>query len=210
MAYPYDQHAQPQAPYPYADYASTTTRLEPYPPYSSQDFVSPERDGRGVPGGREPRQYPQAQTYPPPLPNPAGYPDDAYDPDDVESIKYGAHARQSQFGNVPVTRGSIAAQMAAEGQIPKKEGLRMYRKDEHAGALTRGGRARCCGRVVCCTLMLVVLIVVGIVAAFFLWVKPPDVSFNGIEPPASGQEVSIANSGFNINVRLNIGVINPN
>ena len=57
--------------------------------------------------------------------------------------------------------------MAAEGQIPKKVGLKMYRKDEHAGALTRGGKARCCGRVVCCTIILVVLIIVGIVAAFF-------------------------------------------
>lgn len=106
----------------------------------------------------------------------------------------------------------------------------MYRKDEHAGALTRGGKFRCCGRVVCCTIMLVVLIIVGIVAAFFrtfaplsseielagrielirratsrtVWIKPPDVSFNGIEPPSNGQEVSVVGSGFNINVRLNV------
>lgn len=66
----------------------------------------------------------------------------------------------------PVTRGSIAAQMAAEGQIPKKEGLRMWRSDEHAGALMKGGRLRCCGRVCCCSIILVILILVSIVAAF--------------------------------------------
>lgn len=43
----------------------------------------------------------------------------------------------------------------------------MFRKDEHAGALTRGGRARCCGRVLCCSIILIILILVGIVAAFF-------------------------------------------
>lgn len=152
-------------------------------------------------------------TYPPQLHD---YNHAGYSEDDVESLKapplggYSTGVDYSKSGTVPVTRGSIAAQMAAEGQIPKEVGLKMYRKDEHAGALTRGGKARCCGRVLCCTIMLVVLIIVGIVAAFFLWVKPPDVSFNGIEPPQNGEEVSVVGSGFNINVRLNIGVINPN
>lgn len=175
----------------------------------------------GLPGGRN-----NTTQYPPQL--------NDYSTDDLESIKGGAYPggfvpNSVDKNGIPVTRGSIAAQMAAEGQIPKKEGLRMYRKDEHAGALTRGGRARCCGRVVCCTIMLVILILVGIVAAFFrtyktsfslsvttgavltggrflfvVWVKPPDVSFNGIEPPSNGQEVSVVGSGFNINVRLNV------
>ncbi|GAA5844711.1 hypothetical protein JCM5353_005833 [Sporobolomyces roseus] len=188
MAYPYD-HQQ-----------SYGAHVQPdYPPYTSSDFVSPHRDGVGLPGGRN-----NTNQYPPQL--------NDYSTDDLESIKGGGGFVPNSVdkNGIPVTRGSIAAQMAAEGQIPKKEGLRMYRKDEHAGALTRGGRARCCGRVVCCTIMLVILILVGIVAAFFLWVKPPDVSFNGIEPPSNGQEVSVVGSGFNINVRLNIGVINPN
>jgi len=103
----------------------------------------------------------------------------------------------------------------------------MFRKDEHAGALTRGGRARCFGRVFCCTLILVVLILVGIVAAFFcawpaacaalvrrltrscafhrtVWVKPPDVGFEGIEGPESGSEVTVASDGFDLNVRLKV------
>ncbi|KAM0792277.1 hypothetical protein ACM66B_004968 [Microbotryomycetes sp. NB124-2] len=110
----------------------------------------------------------------------------------------------------PVTRGSIAAQMAAEGQIPKKEGLRLWRMDEHKGTFTRGGRGRCCGRVCCCALILALIVIVSIFAAFFLWVKPPSVSFNGIEASSIGDSVSVGSNGFNLNVKLNIGVINPN
>ncbi|GAA5947243.1 hypothetical protein JCM3765_001587 [Sporobolomyces pararoseus] len=190
MSYPYD---------------STGAHYSHNPQYSQSDFISP-RDQQLQPGSRQ-QQQPPLNTYPPQL-------HDYQVEDDVESLKQpplGGYSTGIEYGkSVPVTRGSIAAQMAAEGQIPKKVGLKMYRKDEHAGALTRGGKARCCGRVVCCTLILVVLIIVSIVAAFFLWVKPPDVSFNGIEPPQNGQEVSVVGSGFNINVRLNIGVINPN
>ena len=150
MAYPYDNHQS---------YGQQHVQPD-YPPYTSSDFVSPHRDGVGLPGGRN-------NQYPPQL--------NDYSTDDLESIKGGYPSPGAGGGigsavdknGIPVTRGSIAAQMAAEGQIPKKEGLRMYRKDEHAGALTRGGRARCCGRVLCCTIMLVILILVGIVAAFF-------------------------------------------
>lgn len=182
----------------YPPYDSATgTHYSHNPQYSQSDFVSP-RD-------QQLQQHGQANTYPPQLHD--------YQDEDVESLKqppiggYSTaidYGKTNSNGGVPVTRGSIAAQMAAEGQIPKKVGLKMYRKDEHAGALTRGGKARCCGRVVCCTIILVVLIIVSIVAAFFLWVKPPDVSFNGIEPPQNGQEVSVVGSGFNLNVRLNV------
>lgn len=43
-----------------------------------------------------------------------------------------------------------------------------------------------------------------------MWVKPPSVTFNGIEGPASGSEVAMIDNGFSLNVRLNIGVVNPN
>ncbi|GAA6051172.1 hypothetical protein JCM3770_002573 [Rhodotorula araucariae] len=178
----------PYAPAPSpgaADYPDHPAYPYAHPEYAHSDFVSPDRDGQPVPGGR--------QTYPP-------------HSDDLDKFAHAA-AYEKQAA---VTRGSIAAQLAAEGSIPKKEGLRMFRKDEHAGALTRGGRARCCGRVFCCSLILVVLILVGIVAAFFLWVKPPDVGFEGIEGPESGDQVSVADGGFNLNFRLKINVINPN
>ncbi|GAA5978865.1 hypothetical protein JCM11641_003594 [Rhodosporidiobolus odoratus] len=185
-AYP-EQNLYSNQPYAYPPSPNEEVNQPHYPPYSSQDFNS-ERDHAGVPRAR--------QTYPPER--------------EDESAKYGAAGYGYEKAGVPVTRGSIAAQMAAEGQIPKKEGLRMWRKDEHAGALTRGGRTRCCGRVFCCSVILIVLIVVGIVAAFFLWVKPPDVSFDGIEDPETGSIVSVASGGFNLNFRLKINVINPN
>ncbi|GAA5835254.1 hypothetical protein JCM9279_004486 [Rhodotorula babjevae] len=185
QAHTYGDHNQPSS-YPYQGQGD----------YSQSDFVSPERDGNGIPGGRQ-------QTYPPQA------------SDLSLADKYGAGGYEHEVAStwekpVPVTRGSIAAQLAAEGSIPKKEGLRMFRKDEHAGALTRGGRARCCGRVFCCTLILAILILVGIVAAFFLWVKPPDVGFDGIEGPETGSEVTVASDGFDLNVRLKINVVNPN
>ncbi|GAA5917151.1 hypothetical protein JCM8208_004851 [Rhodotorula glutinis] len=186
----YDHHHQQQpSSYPYQGQGD----------YSQSDFVSPDRDGDGIPGGRN-----LQSTYPPPQASELSLAD-----------KYGAGGYEHEVAStwekpVPVTRGSIAAQLAAEGSIPKKEGLRMFRKDEHAGALTRGGRARCCGRVFCCTLILAILILVGIVAAFFLWVKPPDVGFDGIEGPESGSEVTVATDGFDLNVRLKINVVNPN
>ncbi|CEQ39921.1 SPOSA6832_01480, partial [Sporobolomyces salmonicolor] len=178
----YNQHQGPYAvpPSPAADDYQPDQH---YPPYSSTDFISPERDGGGIAGGRQPATYPPMSI--------------GADGLDAESVKYGAGAFEKS--HLPVTRGSIAAQMAAEGQIPKKEGLRMWRKDEHAGALTRGGRARCCGRVLCCTIILVILIIVGIV-------RPPDVSFNGIEAPSSGSEVSVTTGGFDLNVRLNVSI----
>ncbi|KPV75951.1 uncharacterized protein RHOBADRAFT_52959 [Rhodotorula graminis WP1] len=220
MSYAYPQHHQhhdypdqyPPVHDPYANdpYAQTYAHQPPsaYPyqgdahgDYSQSDFVSPDRDGDGIPGGRNLHQ----STYPPPQASDVSLAD-----------KYAAGAYEHEAASstwekpVPVTRGSIAAQLAAEGSIPKKEGLRMFRKDEHAGALTRGGRARCCGRVFCCTLILAILILVGIVAAFFLWVKPPDVGFDGIEGPETGSEVTVATDGFDLNVRLKINVVNPN
>ena len=63
-------------------------------------------------------------------------------------------------------RASMAAQMAAEGQIPKRRGLRMWRSEERGGAFTRGGRGRTCGRCCCCTIVIVILLIVGIVCGF--------------------------------------------
>lgn len=119
--------------------------------------------------------------------------------------------------------------MAAEGQIPKKEGLRMWRSDEHRGTMLKGGRGRCCGRVCCCTIIIAIILIVGIVASFFrkslllqraaagcqadaclgsgvatVWIKPPGVSFDGIEGPATGSEVAEISDGFSLNIRLKV------
>lgn len=108
------------------------------------------------------------------------------------------------------SRGSVAAQMAAEGAIPEKAGLRMWRSDEHSGAFLRGGKGKCCGRCCCCTMIVVALLLIGIVAGFLLWVRPPNATFNGIEPPTAGNQVDLQQGGFLLNFDLNIGVTNPN
>ena len=70
-----------------------------------------------------------------------------------------------------VTRGSVALLAAAEGKIPKKEGLKMWRSDEHHGVFTAGGRGKTCFRCCCCTIVLAIIIVIGVVASFLLWVS---------------------------------------
>lgn len=128
----------------------------------------------------------------------------------------------NEGGKYPVTRGSIAAQMAAEGQIPKNAGLKMFRTDEHKGALMKGGRAKCCLRVCGCSLLLALIIVVSAIAAFLraclflfpfkqstsdrspVFARPPDVSFNGIEAPSTGSIVAVQSNGFNLNFQLNV------
>lgn len=116
--------------------------------------------------------------------------------------------------------------MAAEGQIPKKEGLRLFRTDEHAGGWLRGGKIRCCGRVTCCCLMLTIVIIISAVGSFFrkrlpsplsrspaddfarvsVYTRAPDITFNGIEPPLTGQQVDIQTGGFILNLGLNVSV----
>ncbi|KAL8292947.1 hypothetical protein RQP46_000641 [Phenoliferia psychrophenolica] len=166
-----------------------------YPPYAStehfrqEDFVGQDQSGR-------------RDQYPPIRGGHGASPDGSPDTHSANfnSGDYGGYEK----GMNPVSRGSIAAQMAAEGQIPKKEGLRMWRADEHAGALTRGGRGRACGRICCCSIILVLIILVSIIASFL------HVTFNGVEAPANGSEVTVQSNGFLLNFQLNIGVVNPN
>lgn len=65
------------------------------------------------------------------------------------------------------TRGSMALQMAAAGEIPKKAGLRMWRSEEHQGVFLRGGKGRACGRCCLCSTILAILIIIAAICAFF-------------------------------------------
>ncbi|KAG9122827.1 hypothetical protein FRC07_000624 [Ceratobasidium sp. 392] len=42
------------------------------------------------------------------------------------------------------------------------------------------------------------------------WVRPPDISFNGIKMPTNGSTVVAQTTGITINLNLAIGVVNPN
>ena len=83
-----------------------------------------------------------------------------------------------------VSRGSVALQAAAEGKIPKKEGLKMWRADEHHGVFGQGGRAKACLRCTICTLIFGIIVFAGIVAAFLLWV--------GVAPQTDDEHALIA------------------
>ena len=126
-----------------------------YDPYSSTDHFAT----RAQPN---PHDSVESDYRYPPVPS-AGLHDNAATNKEGGNDDWG----QGEKAMNPVTRGSMAAQMAAEGQIPKKEGLRMWRSDEHAGALMKGGRGRCCGRVCCCSIILVIVLLVSIIASFF-------------------------------------------
>ncbi|KAF8610520.1 hypothetical protein BDV93DRAFT_483817 [Ceratobasidium sp. AG-I] len=94
---------------------------------------------------------------------------------------------------------------------PKSTGdLRLWRHDEHGNVWTKGSRTRCVGRFCCCTIMTTIFLIVSIVLTLGLWVRPPDISFDGIKMPTNGSTVEAQTTGITINLNLAIGVINPN
>ncbi|KAG8933285.1 hypothetical protein FRC02_012184 [Tulasnella sp. 418] len=58
--------------------------------------------------------------------------------------------------------------------------------------------------------MMTLLLIVSIVLSLGLWVRPPDIRFNGIKLPESGSGVTVETDGLHINLELSIGVKNPN
>ena len=168
-----------------------------YPPSAGDGQLSPSELHRATPSYAA--VLPDSAALLAPSPSPGGvseYPrkgsfggssgsSTAYDEKDTsgESAKHSptfdlpqppAVPRQPQTGGWQpghVTRGSIALLAAAEGKIPKKEGLKMWRSDEHHGTFTAGGRRKTCFRCCCCTLVLAIIVIIGVIAAFLLWVS---------------------------------------
>jgi len=94
---------------------------------------------------------------------------------------------------------------------PKNTGdLRLWRHDEHGNVWTKGSRTRCMGRFCCCTIMTTLFLIISVVLTLGLWVRPPDISFNGIKTPTNGSTVVAQATGITINLNLDIGVVNPN
>ncbi|KAG0152085.1 hypothetical protein CROQUDRAFT_56044 [Cronartium quercuum f. sp. fusiforme G11] len=193
------------APHHAQDYATSHTPYRPghdahYPPDADPYYSHPQ--------AQEPSYYPEYEGGGGPGQMPYGLDEKHGIGEYPPPVLGGETPRNSGYGSP--TRGSVAAQMAAEGAIPEKAGLRMWRSDEHSGAFMRGGKGKCCGRCCCCTLIVVALLLVGIVAGFLLWVRPPNATFNGIEAPTVGNQVDLQTGGFLLNFNLNIGVTNPN
>ncbi|KDN51789.1 hypothetical protein RSAG8_00337, partial [Rhizoctonia solani AG-8 WAC10335] len=109
-------------------------------------------------------------------------------------------------------RNPEGARFSANSFVPPKStgDIRLWRHDEHGNVWTKGSRTRCVGRFCCCTIMTTVLLIVSIVLTLGLWVRPPDISFNGIKTPTNGSTVEAQTTGILINLNLAIGVVNPN
>ena len=53
-------------------------------------------------------------------------------------------------------------------------------------------------------------VLVSILATIILYIKPPNLSFSGVQPPLNGSTISTENNALNINFDLQIQVDNPN
>ncbi|KAH9813036.1 hypothetical protein DFH28DRAFT_374464 [Melampsora americana] len=198
----YHHHQDQQAAYHHQDQQAAYHHQDHlnYPPGSLDPYYSHQ----DAPPSPHPTYYNQYDDH-----HHSGYPlDEKTDYPPPHTAQHLVTPKAS-FNNQN-SRGSVAAQMAAEGAIPEKAGLRMWRSDEHSGAFLRGGKGKCCGRCCCCTMIVVALLLIGIIAGFLLWVRPPNATFNGIEPPTAGNQVDLQEGGFLLNFDLNIGVTNPN
>jgi len=98
------------------------------------------------------------------------------------------------------------------GPPPKNTGmLRMWRRDDRGKQWTRGGGFRSCCRFFCCFLMTFVFIVLAVILSLAAFIRPPDITFNGISTPSNGNIIqTISADSFIVNLDLNIGVRNPN
>ncbi|CAE6504568.1 unnamed protein product [Rhizoctonia solani] len=109
-------------------------------------------------------------------------------------------------------RNPEGARFSANSFIPPKStgDIRLWRHDEHGNAWTKGSRTRCVGRFCCCTVMTIIFLILSIVMTLGMWIRPPDISFNGIKTPTNGSTVEAQTTGILINLNLAIGVVNPN
>ncbi|KZO97820.1 hypothetical protein CALVIDRAFT_497006 [Calocera viscosa TUFC12733] len=98
------------------------------------------------------------------------------------------------------------------GPPPKDTGmLRIWRRDGRGKQWTKGGGLRSCCRFFCCFLMTLIFIVLAVIFSLAVFIRPPDITFNGIVTPSNGQ-ILTSNSpdSFVANLDLSIGVRNPN
>ncbi|KAF8759131.1 hypothetical protein RHS01_02649 [Rhizoctonia solani] len=168
-----------------------------------QEF-NPYSDHNNI-GYNQPVQQPYHDDFDNTRPGMSTFPSQAnFGPDEAE--------KPERVPRPPGTRNPEGARFSANSFIPPKStgDIRLWRHDEHRKMWTKGSRARCFGRFCCCTVMTTVFLIVSIVLTLGLWVRPPDISFNGIRTPTNGSTVEAQTSGILINLNLAIGVVNPN
>ncbi|KAG8695953.1 hypothetical protein FRC09_008831 [Ceratobasidium sp. 395] len=188
------------------DYPHPTAQPE-YNPYSDYNTVGGGY-GQGGPG------YGQGSGQ--------GYRDDYDDarpglstmPSQATAVggDYSENEKLRRAAQPPGVNNDRPARFSQASFIPPKStgDIRLWRHDEHGNVWTKGSRTRCVGRFCCCTVMTTIFLIVSIALTLGLWVRPPDISFNGIKMPTSGSTVVAQTTGITINLNLAIGVVNPN
>jgi LEA14-like dessication related protein len=89
--------------------------------------------------------------------------------------------------------------------------LKEYRYDHQGTLWTKGGRGRCCGRVLCCTLMTTVFLILSVVLSLALWVRPPAVVVGEVQTmQVDGTTIQQMADGIKVNLGVDISVKNPN
>jgi len=127
-----------------------------------------------------------------------GYRDDAFAPPEPKAGD--ATAEDAPYSTPPLV--AFPAEKSSSA-------LKNWRHDEHGNVWTKGSRGRCCGRWFFFVLLTLILLLFSIVPTLGLWIRPPNVIFEGVVSP-SNNSVSIQSGGFTINLSLNISVNNPN
>jgi len=111
---------------------------------------------------------------------------------------------RSGFDEGEFSQGAIAPDISKSAQT-----LKDYRFGHQGNLCTKGGRARCIGRICCCSLMTTVFLIVSIVLALALWIRPPSIIIGSVQP-LSGTSISASSGSITVNLGVDISVINPN
>jgi LEA14-like dessication related protein len=111
---------------------------------------------------------------------------------------------RSGFDEGEFSQGAIVPDISKSAQT-----LKDYRFGHQGNLCTKGGRARCIGRICCCSLMTTVFLIVSIVLALALWIRPPSIIIGSVQP-LSGTSISASSGSITVNLGVDISVINPN
>ncbi|EJU05293.1 hypothetical protein DACRYDRAFT_19845 [Dacryopinax primogenitus] len=125
----------------------------------------------------------------------------------------GGQAGYTDYSRPPYDREKkFAEARMSVGPPPKDTGmLRIWRQHGRGKQWTRGGGLRSCCRFFGCFLLSFIFILLAVILSLAVFIRPPDVQFNGVSTPANGQTFQqISASSFAVNLDLNIAVRNPN
>lgn len=192
--------------YPDRYAAGTSTRYQDNQPQAveaAQEHYNPYN-----PSGHQYTDEPQASgynNYPPPQREPTSSSRRSKPSVSVTPVR----RESSGFEQGEFTPGAITSQGPKNRSA---QALREYRYGHQGNLCTKGGRARCIGRICCCSLMTTVFLFVSIVLALALWIRPPSITIGSVQTMSgsTGSGIQTTTDGITINLGVGIAVTNPN